>query len=105
MSSFDFSEEQILNILTSYKNKREKEKERYEKIKNTDDYKNKNRERAKQYYYSNKECVKNKYNENKEMNLAKNSYRYYKKRNNLNKFKEKYPNRYSILSECGYLSE
>ena len=105
MASFDFSEEQILNILTSYKNKRSKEKERYEKIKDTDEYKNKNRERAKNYYYTNKDFVKNKYQENKEMNLAKSSYRYYKNGNNINKFKDKYPDRYAMLCECGYLSE
>ena len=37
--TFDYSEEEIQNILKSYKHKREKEKERYDKIKDTDEYK------------------------------------------------------------------
>ena len=42
--SLDLSEAQIQNILTQYKNKREREKERYERIKDTDDFKNYNPE-------------------------------------------------------------
>ena len=39
MTSFDYNEEQLNKIINSYKNKREKEKERYERIKNTEEYK------------------------------------------------------------------
>ena len=86
---FEYSEEQIQNILTSYKNKREKEKERYDKIKDTEEFKIANRQRAKNYYQTNKELKKEKYENNKTMIRAKNSYYYYKRKNDIEKFKEK----------------
>jgi hypothetical protein len=102
---FEYSEEQIQNILTSYKNKREKEKERYDKIKGTEEFKIANRQRAKNYYQTNKELKKEKYENNKTMIRAKNSYYYYKRKNDIEKFKEKFPDRYNTLLISGYLSE
>ena len=48
--SLDLSEAQIQKILEAYKNKREREKERYEQIKDTDDFKNYNRNKSKLHY-------------------------------------------------------
>jgi hypothetical protein len=102
---FDYSEAQIEKILIQYKNKREKEKERYNKIKDTEEYRTKSRERAKKNYNETKEIRKEKYNNNKFMNLSKNSFYYYKKRDNIEKFKTKFPDRYDALLLSGYIQE
>ena len=101
----DFSEEEIEKILTQYKNKREKEKERYDKIKDTDKYRFASRERAKNNYNLTKEIRAEKYILNKNMIKAKNSFNYYKKQNKIDKFIEKYPDRHEILLISGYLRD
>lgn len=103
MVSFDYNEEQLKKIINSYNNKREKEKERYERIKNTDEYKEKNRERAKIHYEKYKEDKKEHYQNNKEFFQARNSYYYYRKRNNLKKFAEKFPERVELLENRGFI--
>jgi len=50
----EYSEEHIKNILNQYQRKREKEKERYERIKDTEEFKTQNRERARNHYHINK---------------------------------------------------
>jgi len=102
---FDYSEEQIEKILIQYKNKKEKEKVRYDLIKDTEEYRNKSRERAKKNYMETKEIRKEKYNNNKFMNLSKNSFYYYNKKDNIEKFKLKYPDRYDALLISGYIQE
>ena len=42
--------ERIKKVLEQYERKRQKEKDRSQLIKDTDDFKNKNRERARNYY-------------------------------------------------------
>lgn len=101
----DYTEEQISSILASYKNKREKEKERYEKKKHTPEFIEKNRQRARQYYENNKEKVNNKYQQDPEYIRARNGYHYYKKTNNLERFIEKYPTRYQLLKDRGYVKD
>jgi len=101
----EFTEEQISSILDSYKNKREKEKERYEKIKHTPEFKEKNRQRARKYYENNKEKVNNKYQQDPEFIRSRNSYNYYKKTNSLEKFIQKFPTRYQLLKDRGYLKD
>ena len=103
--SLDLSEEQIQNILTQYKNKREREKERYERIKDTDDFKNYNRNKSKKHYETNKDKYKEKYNEKRELMKAKNSFYYYKKNDNLETFKTKHGDRYELLLIGGYFNE
>jgi len=89
--------DRIKKILEQYERKRLKEKERYELIKHTEDFKMKNRQRAKNHYDKNKEIKKEKYNQDKEFLNAKSQYYYYKKNDNLEKFKEKYPNKIELL--------
>ena len=101
----DFSEIQIEKILNQYKNKKIKEKERYDKIKDTEEYRLCSRERAKTNYLLTKDLRKQKYEDNKVMIKAKNSYNYYKKTNNNEKFKSKFPDRYEILLISGYINE
>lgn len=93
------SDERIKNIINQYERKREKEKARYELIRNTDEFKNKNRERARNHYQVNKEKKKEKYDNNKVFMNARSSYYYYKKRDKIDLFKEKYPNKVKTLSE------
>jgi len=57
------------------------------------------------YYQANKELKKEKYENNKTMIRAKNSYYYYKKKNDMEAFKNKYPERYELLLIGGYFKD
>ena len=103
--TFDYSEEEIQNILKSYKHKREKEKERYDKIKDTDEFKLKNRMKAKDHYNNNKDHYKEKYQNKKDLVKARNSFYYYKKKNDMEAFKTKYADRYELLLIGGYFKD
>ena len=89
--------ERIERILKQYEKKREKEKERYQLIKDTEDFVMKNRQRAKDHYERNKDKKRDKYIDDKDFLNAKSQYYYYKKTNRLDIFKEKYPNKIEIL--------
>ena len=95
----DLTDERIHKILMQYENKRKKEKERYERIKDTEDFKNQNRDRARNHYQNNKEMKKDKYNKNKEYLTARSSYYYYKNSNRIEDFKNKFPEKVKILME------
>jgi hypothetical protein len=99
----EYSEEQIQRILTLYKQNKEKNKENYQKIKDTEEFKMKNRARAKAHYHKNKELKKNHYEQNKELIKARSSYQYYLKQDRLDEFKEKYPFRYEKLIHSNYI--
>ena len=89
--------ERIARILKQYEKKREKEKERYQLIKDTEDFKTKNRQRARDHYEKNKDKKREKYENNKEYLNARSQYYYYKKTDRLDIFKEKYPNKIELL--------
>ena len=95
----------IEKILNQYKNKKTKEKERYDMVKDTEEFKTLSRERTKNYYIKNKDKKAQNYENNKTMIKAKNSYNYYKKTNNIEKFKTKHSERYNILLISGYIME
>ena len=95
----DLTDERINKILLQYENKRQKERERYERIKDTEAFKVVNRNRARNHYNINKEVKKTKYNDNKELLTAKSSYNYYKKLDRVEDFKNKYPNKVKLLSD------
>jgi len=101
----EYSDEQINHILNVYKTQRERDKINYQKKKLNPDFVQKNRDRAKKHYYENKEKRTNNYQLNKELQKAKMSYHYYKKKDNLDKFKEKYPERYNILTNINYFKD
>lgn len=94
--------ERIKKILIQYEKKRTREKERYLLIKDTEDFKLKNRQRAKNHYDKNKQIKKDKYDNDKEFLNAKSQFYYYKKNNKLDIFEEKYPHKISILKERNY---
>ncbi len=99
----NYSENEIQNILRLYSKKKEYEKQRYELIKDTDEFKIKNRLRAKNHYDNNKEKKLQKYQDNKEIMNAKSSYYYYKKTDKLEIFKEKNSEKYELLKSINFI--
>jgi len=97
MSEQNFNEKEIQHILKLYKQRREKSKENYNKIKDTEEFKLKNRARAKEHYHKNKDMKKNAYENDKEYIKCRNSYNYYKKQNREEEFKKKFPDKYMLL--------
>ena len=97
-----FNEEQIHRILSSYKNKREKDKERYQKKKDDPEFVEKNRTRAREHYHKNKDVKRERYYENRDVAIARNSFYYYRKLNNLDLFQDKFPERYKLIESLGY---
>ena len=98
----NLTEEQIEKILESYKKKRTKENNYYHEVsKNQDDFKIKNRARAKEHYDKNKDVKKEKYQNNKELICAKNLYKYYEKNDKIEIFKEKHPLKWDLLNVYG----
>ena len=95
----NYDDEKVQHILKLYKQTREKQKEKYQLIKDTEEFKTQNRQRARNHYQVNKDKKKEKYDTNKEFMNARSSYYYYKKRDKLELFKEKYPNKVNILME------
>tara|TARA_R110000796_G_scaffold7405_1_gene25469 strand:+ start:397 stop:708 length:312 start_codon:yes stop_codon:yes gene_type:complete len=91
--------ERIKKVLEQYEKKRQKEKDRYQLIKDTDDFKLKNRERARNYYGKNQQNKKDKYENDKDFLSARSQYYYYKRNDRLDIFKEKYPNKVEVLSQ------
>ncbi|MAO22400.1 MAG: hypothetical protein CMJ25_16770 [Phycisphaerae bacterium] len=65
----------------------------------------KNRDRAKVHYENNKEKKKEYYESNKVLMNAKASYKYYVKNDKVDKFKEKYNDRYELLINSGFITE
>lgn len=100
-----YTDIEIDNILKSYKNKKESYKAWYNKIKDTDEWKDKNRARAREHYMNGyKEKKAEDYESNKELNRAKNSFRYYKNNDRIDEYKTKYPERYDMLYNINYCS-
>ena len=94
----DLNNEQIVKILKAYEQKRDREKQYYQEVKkNDEEFIKKNRERAKLHYAENKDKRKEKYEKNKDLNRIKSLYRYYKRNNKEEDFKEKHPDKYEIL--------
>ena len=115
----------ILTKLAKYEdivNRRKANQKRYfDKVKHTDEYKAtqktyreaniiKLRENCRRsfnkYYHEGQGRSKKQiyYVENKEKSLAKSAYNYYKKRDKIDIFKDKFPDRYALLIEVGYIT-
>tara|TARA_R110000868_G_scaffold10631_4_gene51548 strand:- start:2828 stop:3136 length:309 start_codon:yes stop_codon:yes gene_type:complete len=97
------SDERIKSIVNQYERKRDKEKARYIMLKDTDEFKSKNRERANNHYQNNKDKKKEKYDNNKDFMNARSSYYYYKKKDKIDLFKEKYPNKVKTLMDNNWI--
>jgi hypothetical protein len=101
----DLTETQIAKVLIDYKKKRDREIKYYHEVSKYDEeFKKKNRERAKNHYHKKgKEMKCNQYQNNKEFVKARSLYNYYKKKDNLDKFKEKHEDKCKILIEKGFV--
>ena len=96
----NYTEAEINYVLEFYKKNRERNKAYYDKIKDTDEFKKKNRERAKKHYHENKAYKKTKkdeYEKNKTLLNARSAYKYYQKRDRLDEFIEKFPDKYELV--------
>ena len=87
----NYSEDKVRKILESYKKKAGKDKERYARNKESPEFMEQNRVRAREHYENNKEKKKDAYLNNKETRKAKCLMNYYKKQDRLEEFKEKHP--------------
>tara|TARA_S200002703_G_scaffold32419_1_gene28280 strand:+ start:3344 stop:3655 length:312 start_codon:yes stop_codon:yes gene_type:complete len=101
----DLTESQIAKVLIDYKKKRERENKYYHEVsKHDEEFKMKNRERAKNHYHTKGKKMKgNQYQDNKEFVKARSLYNYYKKKDNLDTFKEKHEEKCKILIEKGFV--
>ncbi len=101
----DLTAEQIARVLTNYKNKRIRETNYYHNVtKNKEEFKLKNRQRAKDHYANGyKEKKKQNYENNKELQQIKSLYNYYKKNDKIDKFKEKHEAKYQTLLDKGII--
>ena len=98
-------ENNINDVLLKYKNKRNREKKYYnEVLKNNDNFKIKNKQNSAIWYENNKDKKKEYYLNNKEDIKLKNQFYYYKKNDKLEILKTKYPERYKLLLDKGYIN-
>lgn len=94
----EFNNTDIMRILQQYKNKRNQEYNKYHSVlKNDPDFKMKNTERSKEYYINNKDIIKVKNQDKKDLNNAKSLLRYYKKNNILHLFKMKHEDKLKLV--------
>jgi len=103
----DLTAEQIARVLTNYKNKRERENKYYHEVtKKKEEFKIKNRERAKAHYQNGyKEKKKENYSNNKDILKTKSLYNYYKRKDKIEVFKEKHEVKYKMLVEKGFIKD
>lgn len=91
---------QINKIIEQYKATKQKQHDNYHnKYKLDEDYIKRNRQRAKEHYNLNIDKRKDKYESNKEYAKARSSYNYYKRIDKLDKFKDKYPDRFKMIND------
>ena len=102
----DLTAEQIARVLTNYKKKRVRENKYYHEVtKNKEDYKIKNRERAKAHYENGyKQKKRENYTNNKDILKNKALYNYYKRNDKIEIFKEKHEDKFKMLSEKGLIN-
>ena len=88
----ELNDEKILSILQSYKEKRKYDKDYYHtKLKVSEDFKVKNRQRAKDWISLNKERHKKNCMKHNDTRALRNKLNYYRKLNEVDKFKNKFP--------------
>ena len=106
INTMDMSDDMIKKLVEQHKNKLEYYKNKYHNERKHDEaFMQKNRQRAKDHYEKNKILKQEYYQNNKDFLNAKNSYYYYKKRNNIDKFKTKFPEKYKLLMDRNFITE
>jgi len=99
-------QELIDKLLKSYKRQIEYNRNKYHNERKHDEtFMKKNRERSKQHYENNKNKKREYYDKNKEYINAKSSYNYYKRKNEIDVFKNKFPEKYQMLMDYNFITE
>ena len=93
------TDENILRILESYKEKRIYDKARYDEKKNDPIYKQKNREYASNWIKNNKERHNKSQQNSSNRRKLQTKLNYYRRLNKVDKFKERYPNLWNKVLE------
>ena len=101
LSQSGFSEQKINSILESYKKRIIRDKKKYDKNKDKEEFIQNNRARAKAHYEANKEIKAKKYQDNKDLLKCKSLYNYYKYHNRSNEFIEKFPDKVVFMKSYG----
>lgn len=98
-----YSESEINKMINSYKKRQLRDKKKYDKNKDNEDFKIKNRERARAHYLANKEMKQNNYKKNKEVLNCRSLYNYYKYHSRINEFIDKFPEKCEVLQNYGFV--
>lgn len=98
------SDQQILNLINSFKKKQIREKINYDKRKDDEDFKILNRQRASEYHSKNKDKKRAAYMKNKQRVNYRNLYNYYKRENRLEDFETKHPEKLEYLINHGLVA-
>tara|TARA_R110001592_G_scaffold342978_1_gene633081 strand:+ start:6937 stop:7284 length:348 start_codon:yes stop_codon:yes gene_type:complete len=98
-----YSESEITKMINSYKKKQLRDKKKYDENKDNEDFKVKNRARAKAHYEANKEMKQKTYKKNKEVLNCRSLYNYYKYHSRINEFIVKFPEKCEVLQNHGFV--
>ncbi len=97
-----YDDAKINKIIELYKKNRYRDKIKYQKKKDDPEFIIQNRLRAKTHYENvYKEKKKENYEKNKVLLQTKSLFRYYKKNDKVEGFKNKYPDKYQLLQDHG----
>lgn len=100
----DINDETIRKLVEQHKRKLEYYKNKYHnERKHNEEFMEKNRQRAKNHYEKNKDSKREYYLKNREFMNAKNSYNYYRKKDDIDSFKTKYPDKYQLLIDRQFI--
>ena len=97
----ELTELEINKIVENYKKQKLREKTKYQNVKDNDDFKIKNRERARLHYQNNKAIKKQKYQDHRDILNAKSLLQYYKYNDKVDIFKDKHQDKLEILNKYG----
>jgi len=103
MTTQEFTQDKINDIVNLYKRHRIRDKAKYQKNKLREGFNEKNRERAKAHYQANKEIKATKYKDNKDILNAKSLYNYYKRNDKIEDFKTKHVDKFNLLTTNGFI--
>jgi len=100
----NLTDEEIKQIIRRYERRIITDREKYQKVKDDPEFIKKNRQRASDHYYANKDKKKQHYEDNKEIIKARSMLRYWVKTNkDLSELETKHPTAYKILKDRGLI--
>lgn len=98
----DLTQEEITRIIESHKRRREYDRNRYHSVlKHDPEFVKKNRHNARKHYEEKGQKKREHYAKDKAYLSARASYRYYKRSNREELFKQLHPQKYQLLVERG----